>query len=212
MTASRSLRLKASVSWSSRVETAVGTVSWVILPRSLGKRVTEPSFAIASTLPCVLVVADPERIAELVSALSEPLLTDVAGGHIDLMVSSGGDDTIELVEVRKPHVIVVTATLTAGDATSLVDTIRQMLPRNEVAVVVIGDDEGGPVRNALDALELAPDRFVTRPVSPKALRFAVASGIEAVTLVRSPTQSRPGTTAPGVAVEARKPAATPDDA
>jgi DNA-binding NarL/FixJ family response regulator len=156
----------------------------------------------------VLVVADPERITELVGALSEPLLTEIAGGRIDLLVSSGGDDTIELVEARKPHVIVVTATLTAGDATSLVDTIRGMMPRAEVAVVVIGDEEGGPIRNALDALELAPDRFVTRPMSAKALRFAVASGIEAVTLVRGPQPSARGTS-PGVMSEERKPAVPP---
>ena len=83
---------------------------------------TEPSTA--NPLPCVLVVADPERITELVGALSEPLLTEIAGGRIELLVSSGGDDTIEMVESKKPHVLVLTATLTAGDATSLVEAIR----------------------------------------------------------------------------------------
>lgn len=151
------------------------------------------------------MVADPERVTELVGALSEPLTTEVSGGRIDLVVGSGGDDTIELVEQRRPHVVVVTATLHAGDTTSLVETIRRVLPRTQVAVVVIGDDEGGPIRNALDALELAPDRFVTRPVSPKALRFAVASGIEAVMLVRGPQPGAKGTS-PGVVVEQRKPA------
>jgi hypothetical protein len=132
-------------------------------------------------------------------------MTEIAGGRVDLVVGSGGDDTIELVEQKRPHVVVVTATLNAGDTTSLVDTIRGMLPRTQVAVVVIGDDEGGPIRNALDALELAPDRFVTRPIAPKALRFAVASGIEAVTLVRGPQPAAKGTS-PGVVIEARKPA------
>ena len=167
---------------------------------------TEPSTA--NALPCVLVVADPERITELVGALSEPLLTEIAGGRIELLVSSGGDDTIELVEAKKPHVIVVTATLTAGDATALVEAIRGMMPRAEIAIVVIGDEEGGAIRNALDALELAPDRFVTRPISPKALRFAVASGIEAVTLVRGPKPAALGTS-PGVTAEERRPSAPP---
>lgn len=165
---------------------------------------TEPSTA--NALPCVLVVADPERITELVGALSEPLLTEIAGGRIELLVSSGGDDTIEMVESKKPHVLVLTATLTAGDATSLVEAIRGMMPRAEIAVVVIGDEEGGPIRNALDALELAPDRFVTRPISAKALRFAVASGIEAVTLVRGPKPSAMGTS-PGVTSRESKPPA-----
>jgi Domain of unknown function (DUF4388) len=157
-----------------------------------------------NVLPCVLVVADPARITELVSALSEPLLTEIAGGRIELLVGSGGDDTIELVEARRPHVVVVTATLVDGDAASLVETIRRILPRTEVAIVVIGDEEGGAVRNALDALDLAPDRFVTRPISPKALRFAVASGIEAVTLVRGPQPNARGTS-PGVIAEPRRP-------
>ena len=61
--------------------------------------------------PCVLVVADPERIAELVAALSEPLTQGLA----DLLVSSGGDDTIDLFQARRPDAIVVTATLEAGD-------------------------------------------------------------------------------------------------
>ncbi len=85
---------------------------------------TEPSVSNSpSQLPSVLVVADPERITELVGALSEPLLTEIAGGRIDLLVSSGGDETIDLVEARRPHVIVVTATLTAGDASSRIDYI-----------------------------------------------------------------------------------------
>ena len=167
---------------------------------------SEPSIphAFGDALPSVLVVADPERITELVSALSEPLLTEIASGRIELLVSSGGDDTIELALAKRPHVIVVTATLTAGDSTALVEALRGMLPRAELAIVVIGDEEGGPIRNALDALELAPDRFVTRPVSPKALRFAVASGIEAVTLVRGPKPTARGTT-PGVMIEPRRP-------
>ena len=79
-------------------------------------------------MPCVLVVADPERVVELVGALSEPLPTTVVS-KIEVLVSSGGDDTIELFEARKPHVIVVTATLEDGDAKALVDALRGMLPR-----------------------------------------------------------------------------------
>ncbi|HEY0987010.1 MAG TPA: hypothetical protein VGD80_08160, partial [Kofleriaceae bacterium] len=134
--------------------------------------------------PCVLVVADGDRIAELVDALSE-----LHG--VDVLVSSGGDDTIELFEARRPVVVVLTASLEMGDAKSLIVTLRSRVPRAEVAIVVIGDD-AGPVRTALDALDLAPDRFVTRPLSPKALRFAVTGGIDAVRLVRgSPTPPRP---------------------
>ena len=59
-----------------------------------------------SALPCVLVVADRERIGELVAALSEL-------PNVELVVSSGSDDTVELFGARRPAVVVVTA---AGDA------------------------------------------------------------------------------------------------
>jgi hypothetical protein len=124
----------------------------------------------------VLVVADPERVGELVAALSEL-------ANVEVLVSLGGDDTIDLFEARKPAVVVLTATLALGDPRSLIVILRGMVPRAEVAIVVIGD-ETGPVRTALDALDLAPDRFVTRPLSAKALRFAVTGGIDTVRIVR----------------------------
>ncbi|TMQ03141.1 MAG: DUF4388 domain-containing protein [Deltaproteobacteria bacterium] len=127
--------------------------------------------------PCVLVVADRERVGEIVAALSEL-------PNVELVVSSGGDDTIELFAVRRPSVVVVTASLHTGDTKTLIVTLRGRVPRGEVAVVVIGDD-AGPVRTALDALDLAADRFVTRPLSSRALRFAVTGGIDSVELVRS---------------------------
>ena len=46
-----------------------------------------------TSTPCVLVVADPGRVAELTDALSgEPL----PQGAIEVVSSTGGDDTIEL--------------------------------------------------------------------------------------------------------------------
>jgi DNA-binding response OmpR family regulator len=129
--------------------------------------------------PCVLVVADSGRIRELAEPLAEPL----AAGAVEVVVSSGGDDTIDLFEARSPHVVVVTATLELGDSKSLIETLRGMMARAEVSIVLVGD-ESGPVRTALDALEHAPDRFLTRPVSRAALRYAVSSCIDAVTLAR----------------------------
>jgi hypothetical protein len=141
--------------------------------------VTDPSIP-----PCVLVVADSDRIAELVDALSE-----LHG--VDVLVSSGGHDTLELFEARRPVVVVLTASLAMGDPKSLMVTLRGMVPRGEVAIIVIGDD-AGPIRTALDALDFAADRFVNRPLSSKSLRFAVTGGIEAVRLVRgSPAPPRP---------------------
>ena len=152
-----------------------------------------------SALPCVLVVADRERVGELVAALSE-----LPG--VEVVVSSGGDDTVELFAARRPAVVLMTASLEHGDARSLIATLRaqppgragaasgepakppahdsaRTPPRSEVAIVVVGDD-AGPIRTALDALELAPDRFVSRPLSPRALRFAVTGGIDTVRAAR----------------------------
>ena len=61
--------------------------------------------------PCVLVVADPGRIAELATALAEPFLQGTAQRPIDVLVSTGGDDTIDLFEARAPRVVVLTASL-----------------------------------------------------------------------------------------------------
>jgi len=122
---------------------------------------------------CVLIVADPDRIAGLASELAPA----------EVLVSSGGDDTIDLFEARRPPVVVVTATLEAGDSKALIEALRGMVRRSEVEIVLVGD-EAGPIRTALDAGDMGPVRFVTSPVAPRALRTAVAMGIEAVSMVR----------------------------
>lgn len=128
-----------------------------------------------SSPPCILVVADPGRTAELTAVLGDPF----PQGPVDVLVSTGGDDTIDLFESRAPRVVVLTASLEVGDAKSLIETLRDMVPRHELSIVLIGD-EGGPIRTALDAIDMKPDRFVSRPLSPKALRYAVQSGLEMV--------------------------------
>ena len=125
----------------------------------------------------VLIVADPERVSELAGALAEPL----ESGPVEVLLSHGGDDTIDIFYARTPPVVVITASLEMGDATSLIDTLRGMVPRTNVAFVVIGD-ETGPIRTALDAMEMQPDRFIMRPVNEKSLRFAVLGALEAVAL------------------------------
>jgi DNA-binding NarL/FixJ family response regulator len=129
--------------------------------------------------PCVLVVADPPGVHELVQLLEEPL----PEGAIDTVASSGGDDTVDLFEARKPHVVVITATLEVGDARSLIEALREMAPRATTGIILIGDDDG-PIRTAIDAIDFAPDRFVGRPVAAKALRFAVGACLEAATVAR----------------------------
>src|SRR5262249_39735777 len=104
--------------------------------------------------------------------------------------------------------------LELGDAKSLIETLRGMAGRGEVAIVLVGDDTG-PIRSAIDAMELAPDRFVSRPLAEKALRFAVQSGLdvvaartEAVQTARTTTDKGTGVGVPGVF---GGPAAVPDD-
>ncbi len=153
----------------------------------------------ASSSPSVLIVADPARVAELSEALAEPL----PQGAIELVVSSGGDDTIELFESKKPRVVVLTASLEVGDAKSLIEVLRELVPRDEMAIVLVGEDENGSVRTALDAIDMKPDRFVSRPLSVKALRFAVGSGLETVARAlgelpaADPTDGAEGVRAPG---------------
>ncbi|HEX4450507.1 MAG TPA: DUF4388 domain-containing protein [Kofleriaceae bacterium] len=127
----------------------------------------------------VLIVADPGRVGELAGALAEPL--PAPHGELDVTLSTGGDDTIDVFASRRPPVVVITASLELGDARSLVGTLREMAPHGGVAIVLVGDDDG-PIRNAIDALELAPERFVSRPLAEKALRFAVQSSLDLVAL------------------------------
>ncbi|HET9992267.1 MAG TPA: DUF4388 domain-containing protein [Kofleriaceae bacterium] len=165
----------------------------------------------AAAASTVLIVADPDRVGELTSALAAPL----PQGEIEVLVSSGGDDTIDLFHSRMPPVVVITATLEVGDATSLIDTLRGMVPRANVAFVVVGDDVG-PIRTPLDAMEMNPDRFVSRPLSEKAVRFAVQSAIEVVAL--RTTQPNQAVVAPpravteqGVGISGAGPANVDDD-
>ncbi len=156
--------------------------------------------------PSVLIIADPERVSELATALAAPL----ESGPVELLISHGGDDSIDLFHDRKPPVVLITASLEMGDATSLIDTLRGMVPRANVAFVVIGDDTG-PIRTALDAMEMQPDRFITRPVNEKAVRFAVLGCLEAVALrTTRPAVARTETTH-GTGIGTAVPANVDDD-
>ena len=163
---------------------------------------------VADESSSVLIVADPKRVGELAAALADPLPPPY--GEIDVSASTGTDDTIDLFGTRRPPVVILTASLELGDAKSLIETLREMAPRGEVAIVLVGDD-AGPIRNAIDALDLAPDRFVSRPLSEKALRFAVQSGLDMVALRREPVPART-TTDKGTGVAASgAPAEVGDD-
>ncbi|MGE3542612.1 MAG: DUF4388 domain-containing protein [Kofleriaceae bacterium] len=144
---------------------------------------------------CVLLVADQARTPELTAALPPDLLSEKLGSPVEVIASSGADETLDLFAARTPHVVVVTATLEAGDSRALVEVLRGMVPRASVAIVVVGDDDG-PIRTVLDAADLAPERFVNRPLAPHALQFAVASACESARLARgSDPSSVPSETA-----------------
>ena len=107
-----------------------------------------PSSSSSGRATSVLVVADPGRVDELASALAEPL----PAGPVEVIVSTGGDDTIDLFESHSPRVVVLTATLEEGDAKSLIEALREMVPRELVVIVLVGDDVTGVIRTALDAI------------------------------------------------------------
>jgi hypothetical protein len=134
---------------------------------------------VAEVSSSVLIVADPARVGELAGALAEPLPAPY--GELDVTLSTGGDDTLDIFASRRPPVVVITASLELGDTRSLVGTLRDIAPHGRVAIVLVGDDVG-PIRNAIDALELAPERFVSRPLAEKALRFAVQSSLDLIAL------------------------------
>jgi DNA-binding NarL/FixJ family response regulator len=104
------------------------------------------------------------EIRELVAAegLPEPLLGD------------GGDETYTLYRQKAPHVVILAAELERGDSRALAAAIKDGEHGRFVKVILVGD-ETGPIRNALDAADFEVDRFLGRPLSRKALAFAVSS-------------------------------------
>ncbi|HUQ04077.1 MAG TPA: DUF4388 domain-containing protein [Kofleriaceae bacterium] len=122
-----------------------------------------------------MVVADPAEQRELVAQLR-----GAGAPFTEAVIAAGdGDDgTLRQFTDLRPQVVVVTATLIAGDTRSLVGAMREAAAPKGVFVVLLGDEKG-PVKNALDALDFGCDRFVARPVAVKALRFAVNSGLGA---------------------------------
>jgi CheY-like chemotaxis protein len=126
-------------------------------------------------IPKILVVADPADQRELVAQLrgaGAPFTEAV------IAAGDGDDSTLRQFTDLRPQVVVVTATLAAGDTRSLVGAMREAAAPKGVFIVLLGDEKG-PVKNALDALDFGCDRFVARPVAVKALRFAVMSGLGA---------------------------------
>ena len=123
----------------------------------------------------ILVVCNPQDDAELTGVLAgDPL--PVAGVPAEVATGDGGDDTVARFVELRPEVVVLTASLDAGDARALVAAMRGAAPAGSFHVVLVGDATG-PIRNALDAADFGSDRFVARPVAPKALRYAVGSGV-----------------------------------
>lgn len=112
--------------------------------------------------PSIGVVANPDDADEIVRLLE-------ASGAPVLWVGDGGDDTLDRFEREPPDVIVLSAFLARGDARSLASALRDT---RSVPIVLVGERDG-PVRNALDALDFEVDRFVGRPLSAKAITFAI---------------------------------------
>ncbi len=122
----------------------------------------------------ILLVANAGDHAELAAALRGD--GDAPFDH-ELVFEVGDDATLARFIELAPAVVVVSAALDDGDARALISAMRDaMLPR-KVFVVLIGDLDG-PIRTAIDALGVG-ERFVARPLSAKALRYAVTSGLAA---------------------------------
>ncbi len=122
----------------------------------------------------VLVVGNPDDAAQIRAVLAERL-------PCELHVGDGSDATLTSFAALEPAVVVVCANLDHGDARSLCLTMRAQRPA--VQLVLIGE-EHGPVRNALDATDFEANRFVGRPLSAKALAFAVRLSLEATSRPR----------------------------
>ena len=114
----------------------------------------------------LLLVANPGEAEDIARLL-------VGAGLPEPAIGWGGDETLLLCEETMPHVAVLCATLDQGDARSLASAMRGV--RGPAIRIVLVGDTSGPIRNALDASDFEVDRFVGRPLSAKALAFAIRS-------------------------------------
>ena len=140
----------------------------------------------SETIPRLLVVGD-EPDSMRIKAMVEDAGLSVVG------LADGGAETQSAFERLSPSVVVVCAGLQHGDARAVIAELRERSQTRPVKVILIGEDSG-PVRNALDASEFDVDRFVGRPLSAKALVFAVRSCL-ALTEVATTDTASGGTTA-----------------
>lgn len=152
----------------------------------------------------ILLVANPGDHAELAAALRGD---DDAPFDHELVFEVGDDATLARFIELAPALVVVSAALDDGDARALISAMRDaMLPR-KVFVVLIGDLDG-PIRTAIDALGVG-ERFVARPLSAKALRYAVTSGLAIAGAAAAPA---PAVAEPAPAPVAVEPAPAPSPA
>ncbi|MBL8627250.1 MAG: hypothetical protein JNK64_38525 [Myxococcales bacterium] len=149
----------------------------------------------------ILLVANPGDHAELAAALRGD---DDAPFDHELVFEVGDDATLARFIELAPAVVVVSAALDDGDARALISAMRDaMLPR-KVFVVLIGDLDG-PIRTAIDALGVG-ERFVARPLSAKALRYAVTSGLA---ITGAAPAAAPSVVEPAPALESEPAPASP---
>jgi len=139
--------------------------------------------------PRVVVVADPDDardITELLDSVGQPVAWS----------GSGDDETLARLGADPVDVVVLSAGIAKGDARSFARAARTDAEW-DVSVVLVGETDG-PVRNALDAADFEVDRFVGRPLSAKALRFAIKTSRPGVPREIPPHRSQPVAVVPGV--------------
>ncbi len=113
--------------------------------------------------PKLLVVSSSDDREELIATLRDQ-------GFGEIHTGDGGDETLAQARSVEPDVMVLCADLEHGDARSLAAALRR--DARPPAIVLVGQQQG-PVRTALDAAAFEVDQFVGRPLSAKALAFAV---------------------------------------
>jgi ActR/RegA family two-component response regulator len=115
--------------------------------------------------PVLLVVADPPEGARIARWLEEDGFGKVRHGD-------GSDETLAAFEADPADIVILCAGLASGDALALAHAVRARAP--SASLVLVGE-ETGSIRTALDAMDYAADRFLRRPLSRAALRFATQS-------------------------------------
>lgn len=95
-------------------------------------------------------------------------------GGYDVELADGGEQALLLAAGAPPDVVVTDLHMPGMDGVELLGKLRQVIP--DLPVIVL--TASGGITSAVEAMRAGAEDYLTKPVDPQALRFAVERAIE----------------------------------